>query len=123
MASTEYCIPNCKKGRSKDDEDMVRCCMCAKWFHEECVNLTQDEADGVWPCMTCRLIPSKVEHLQTSMNELLEVTKTKLLKISDQSPVLNSIESMKHEITDIAKTLHTVKQCTHAEKMGRESPK
>jgi len=94
------CIPDCKKG--KKEENKIRCCICARWFHPACLKLTEEEAEGIWPCFTCRQLPSKVDNLQQSMNQLMEMTKTILGKISDQSPVLNTIESMKHEITGIS---------------------
>ncbi len=42
-----YLVEDCRKGR-KDTGDMIRCCMCAQWFHFECLNLNKAEATGVW---------------------------------------------------------------------------
>ena len=114
----DYCIPQCKKG--KNDEDQIRCCVCARWFHNSCINITQNEADGIWPCFSCRLIPSKVDKLQVCMDQLFEVTKTILNKICDQSPVLNSLECMKNDITGISQNLQVLKQATSEPKPGEQ---
>ncbi len=55
----DYCVEGCKKNR-KETGDMIRCCMCAHWFHLECLNLSKAEATGVWPCLECRLLCKKV---------------------------------------------------------------
>ena len=35
------CSEMCKYGR-RDEGDMTRCCLCAGWYHEECVGMTTD---------------------------------------------------------------------------------
>ena len=114
----DHCLPQCKKGKKCDD--WIRCCVCAHWFHISCLKLTEVEAEGVWPCFTCRLIPEKVDNLQASMNQLLEVTKTILGKICDQSPVLNSLECMKNDISGISKNLQVVQQARNEPKIAEQ---
>ncbi len=31
--------------------NMIRCCLCAHWFHMDCVDLTQDESVDLWSYM------------------------------------------------------------------------
>ena len=52
-----YCIERCKFDR-KDKKngkqlDMIKCSMCAKWFHNDCVGLKKDAHPAVWPCPNC----------------------------------------------------------------------
>ena len=40
--------------------DMIQCRVCAVWFHTECVDIKKDTPVGVWPCLACRQIPTKI---------------------------------------------------------------
>ena len=40
--------------------DMIQCSVCAVWFHTECVDIKKDTPVGVWPCLACRQIPTKI---------------------------------------------------------------
>ncbi len=55
------CINRCKHN-GKDKGNIIRCCLCAHWFHMGCVESTQDESGGVWPCHTCRVISYDMTH-------------------------------------------------------------
>ena len=52
-ASPDLCISGCRRGTLGGGE-MIRCCICGKWFHIKCLRLSQDECAGVWPCYDCR---------------------------------------------------------------------
>ena len=74
-----FCIGDCKHGR-KDEGDMIRCCLCAAWFHEECLGL-QPHDRGVFPCLSCRNINSRVDELGQHVKMLMDMVNnvTKLL--------------------------------------------
>ena len=73
MASTSvpHCISECKHGRS-DKGEMIRCCLCAVWYHEDCLGL-QEHDRGVWPCPSCRKLNSRVEDLSQNMGTLIKM--------------------------------------------------
>ena len=37
QSSDKHCLEHCRHGRSEDG-DMIRCCMCFRWHHEQCVS-------------------------------------------------------------------------------------
>lgn len=66
-----FCVPSCKgEGKAKKGKqwEMVRCCMCMKWFHQSCVNETENS--GIWNCPDCRLLPSIVRTLLDTVKTL-----------------------------------------------------
>ena len=70
------CLANCKHERSAepiDGVDMLQCCVCATWFHYDCVGLKEDDAVGVWPCLSCRLIPSQISLMKQEISTLLSI--------------------------------------------------
>ncbi len=80
------CIEGCTlKGRAKNK--MIRCCLCVIWFHEECVNISNDTESGIWTCPECRLINGRVKDLADSLSNLTSLTEAIHRKIdtADQS--------------------------------------
>ena len=68
------CLVSCLHGHNdKQDKDMIRCCVCAHWYHLECVKLPASEASGVWPCMECRQMPTTLKTLVDSVQNLTSV--------------------------------------------------
>nr|XP_029725564.1 uncharacterized protein LOC115265271 [Aedes albopictus] len=43
----------CRVCRADDNEEMVRCDMCIKWFHFACVGVTQAIENEPWNCAEC----------------------------------------------------------------------
>lgn len=41
------CISGCKVKTKKGGGDTYRCCLCAEWFHEKCVNWSEYDAIGL----------------------------------------------------------------------------
>ncbi len=69
----EMCIPQCKH-KHREASEMIRCCMCAVWFHEECVGITSDAERGVWPCPECRQLTTRVTSLIKTVTNLVNLT-------------------------------------------------
>ncbi len=63
------CTPDCKHNRQSKGE-MIRCCACACWFHEDCMGITSDEETGVWPCPECRLTGVRLKSLMGTVEDL-----------------------------------------------------
>ncbi len=85
------CIAECKHKR-KAAGDMIRCCLCACWFHEDCVGITSESERGVWPCPDCRLLSSRVSSLTAAVNKLTEIAE-------NLSTKLNEMETTRSEDT------------------------
>ena len=68
---TKQCIPKCKH-HGASLVPMIRCCLCAKWYHEDCLSLTEDK-HGVWPCPVCRQINVHIENLSGNVSSILDM--------------------------------------------------
>ena len=44
---------------------MVRCCMCMRWHHGDCLP-REEEVVGIWNCPKCRLIPQLFAEMKKS---------------------------------------------------------
>lgn len=100
-----FCIESCKKGR-KDVGDMVRCCLCGQWFHPACLNLDSSEAVGVWPCLDCRRLNSKVTVIMDNMAQMtrmMTAVTNKLDKVQDSWD--NEKEQLVKENSELRKTV------------------
>ena len=61
------CIPGCKHKKGKSGGDMIRCCLCARWFHGKCLELSADDMGGVWACFSCRRLGGDLQHTNTKL--------------------------------------------------------
>ena len=92
MANTA-CVPECKH-RGRDKGAMIRCCLCATWFHEKCVNITTDaDRGGIWPCPECRLISLRVVGLVETVNKLTGLVDV----LTDKLHILESVRENETE--------------------------
>ena len=69
--SNLHCVPDCKHGR-RCTGDMMRCCLCATWYHEDCLGLKEEDR-GVWPCPSCRRLNNRVEEMAKNITALMEM--------------------------------------------------
>ena len=76
---SEYCISSCAVHNQVTNLDMVRCCLCSRWYHLKCVSLPSDEV-GVWPCPKCRNLAQEVKFMKDDIKNLT-VTIDKLVKM------------------------------------------
>ena len=67
---------------------MVRCCLCATWFHEDCLGLDIHDR-GVWPCFACRQLNKKVDELGNNFTTLMNM-------VSDMNKLLTTVNA-KHQ--------------------------
>ena len=68
-ATSDLCISGCRH-RTRGGGELIRCCICGKWFHIKCLRLSQDECAGVWPCHECRTIAQDLKCTKASMQTL-----------------------------------------------------
>ena len=83
-SDTGLCGEQCKFDRKAAKRngrklDMIQCSVCAVWFHTECVDIKKDTPVGVWPCLACRQIPTKISEIAAalgSMDQLVASVRT-----------------------------------------------
>lgn len=78
---------------------MTRCCLCAHWFHDRCVNIKKGE-QGIWACYECRFISHDISQLQTTVNKLLHIIETQQTQIDTISMKQNSIETKQTTVNE-----------------------
>ena len=69
---------------------MIRCRLCASWFHEECVAIKCDADRGVWPCLECR-------HTSTRLKSLIDTVAQLVNAVTEIGVKLTSSEKAREE--------------------------
>ena len=74
-SDTRLCCEQCKfdgKAGKRNGRklDMIQCSVCAVWFHTECVDIKKDTPVGVWPCLACRQIPTKISDIAAALGSM-----------------------------------------------------
>ena len=64
------CLETCLYGGLGYSQETVRCCLCAHWYHIDCVNLPSQEAVGAWPCYHCRTLSDDLRSLQDRVDNM-----------------------------------------------------
>ena len=64
----QYCYEDWVNGRQYDCE-VIQCCICMAWIHEECVLLDKHTA-AVWTCKHCRRLPIQVEKIYIELSQV-----------------------------------------------------
>ena len=90
---------------------MIRCCLCARWFHLKCVEENSDPP-GVWPCPECRRMPGQMsvvsenlvdlKSLVIAMNTKLDNMDTQILLQKDE------IENLSKENKQLKEKISTI---------------
>ena len=83
-----HCTAQCPYREDAVNLEMVRCCLCSKWYHLECVSLPPEEM-GVWPCPECRNLVRDVKQTKSVLNKLMEHMNTVMATLNNQTEVLN----------------------------------
>ena len=106
------CCKTCKvKPSSKRKHDMIRCSLCAHWFHEACVGIQKNEPVGIWMCETCRCIPASVKDdisgMKSEINGLKECTQNILKAVLEMSKkVENNFGSINDLVTALLRQIN-----------------
>ena len=69
----DHCVENCLYHGHHNNKDMVRCCQCASWVHNDCISRREEFVPGVWSCFRCRLVPTQVQDLVSSVAALTQL--------------------------------------------------
>ena len=68
--TNDLCITGCRH-RTRGGGELIRCCLCGKWYHIKCLKLTKEECAGLWPCSECRNIAGDVKTVKNNMQTLV----------------------------------------------------
>lgn len=100
MANGTGCVATCKYGgdiNKRGKKDLVRCCLCMKWHHGDCLP-RDEEIAGIWKCSKCILLPQlladmTVAHskLQTEMQTISNDMQTMSAKQCEMECKMNEI--------------------------------
>ena len=90
---------------------MVRCSLCALWFHEARVGIQKNEPVGIWMCETCRCIPASVKDdisgMKSEINVLKECTQNILKAVLEMSQkVENNFGSINDRVTALLRQIN-----------------
>ena len=87
---------------NKEASDMIRCCWCMTWYHEDCVN---DVGKGVWCCSSCRESPrlvksltQEVSHMKGIIETIVNILQEMKVIISRQVDELGSLRAVNTEV-------------------------
>ena len=74
MAPTKHCDHDCKYNGAENKAgkrlDMVRCCLCMRWFHVNCLKAKDESSENIWNCFSCRMMPMQITTLLASVTQL-----------------------------------------------------
>ena len=129
MAASHCLEVGCRYDR-KDNDEMLRCCLCCTWYHLYCVKLKPTDTIGVWPCPKCRNINKTVNAMDRKIDQLLDMmqksaesitTLTEQCKTSenelskcrtDYNDLQKENTALRKQVTELTETLHkTVMEC------------
>ena len=69
-ATLAYCIADCKHNNTNVG-DMIRCCLCYQWCHEDCVNFdSKYDTSAWWLCHNCRGTNKRIATLEQTVSML-----------------------------------------------------
>ncbi|XP_065073869.1 uncharacterized protein LOC135697938 [Ochlerotatus camptorhynchus] len=85
---------SCRVCRGKDTDEMVRCDQCLKWFHFNCVGVSQDIENKPWKCLNCvklQLVPDTLSSASNTLSVLGGARKKKPVE-TDGDPVADPLQ-------------------------------
>ena len=100
------CSADCKHDRKEKKGnkklDLIQCSYCKSSFHVDCIDLSKDTFNDVWPCFTCRLVPSQVHSMHQAMDSIV-CTLQKSIETSSKTIdfITRKCESLESENKDL----------------------
>ena len=117
-------MERCKHMRS-DTGDMIRCCFCFVWYHEDCIDDGSLTNKGVswWVCPTCRMMPTSIAVLTSIVTDMRSSLEQLL---SSNTALVAAVNDLKSENASLMTKIDTLasksaSQCTHVESQSRLS--
>ncbi len=93
---------------------MIRCCLCAQWYHLECLNINKIEATGVWPCLEYRKISANLKSVTDNMIKMTAIVESLTNKIDTlQSDAAQQKEELLKDNKELKDTVENLRKDVH----------
>ena len=79
---------------------MVRCCVCAHWYHMKCLKLVRADISAVWPCFKCRNMVLDIRSANDKIDLLTELIRTLVTSMEGNCDDLRIIQSQYAQIEE-----------------------
>ena len=113
--ATIHCTETCKYGR-KDTVDMVRCCMCFIWFHEDGLgNYAPSSDENWWICGACRKMTQTIAGIADTVGKLYGMVET---FSNDNTRLRNEVKEFKSSNSLISAPLQSLKDFNSKQAMA-----
>ena len=90
----------CHSSQSSDGTP-VRCCLCGRQFHRECIEFSENDTPLVWTCVHCRNLASDVKSANTKIDTLTSLVRDLIQKCDttnkDCELIRNDYQRLKEE--------------------------
>ena len=99
-AHNGVCDSACHSSQSSDGT-RVRCCLCGRQFHRECIEFSENDTPLVWTCVHCRNLASDVKSANTKIDTLTSLVRDLIQKCDttnkDCELIRNDYQRLKEE--------------------------
>ena len=96
------CCDSCKiNQKHRKKVDMIQCCFCMTWFHQQCVGIQKDDPIGIWLCLRCRSVPTSVQNeINNLRSDVTQLKTTAELILSSMNNLTTKLENSIGGIND-----------------------
>ena len=113
-----HCMAQCKHGRLGDG-DMIRCCLCFIWHHEDCISTPVSKEDEWWVCPGCRTLSTSISTFTTVVVVMQDIL-SKSFQIN--TALVASVDDLKHKNTILTAQVGSLKPVTYADGSPSQQP-
>ena len=91
------CTATCKRnGKTKNRTAMIRCCLCMRWHHTECVCIDNSDEVGFWPCPDCRNIAADMKLMREAVTTTMETTNATIRQLAYNINIISDTLSQRN---------------------------
>lgn len=117
--SKNSCI--CKSNKTGN---MIRCNLCQLWFHVACVLDKNDSEVGFWVCLDCRLLPSRIQNIETMLEQFVSKYQEVECKLEHKSQEVENLQQENNRLRDsLTRDKKQENECESTTKLNNHSCK
>ena len=75
---------------------MIRCCLCMRWHHTECVGIDNSDEVGFWPCPDCRNIAADMKLMREAVTTTMETTNATIRQLAYNINIISDTLSQRN---------------------------
>ena len=75
---------------------MIRCCLCMRWHHTECVCIDNSDEIGCWPCPDCRNIAADMKLMREAGTTTMETTNATIRQLAYNINIISDTLSQRN---------------------------